>query len=399
MGCIISGYNDNLRYQDLRTNMLILAESYFLPASSVTESHNLFIDMCSIPVLHPCSVPVCAPICVSRNGRTQRHAATYGRTFMNLRDLEYVEAVGRLMNFSRAASACNVSQPALSNQIKKLEQELGAKLFDRRIQDIRPTELGRRVIESAQTILGETRKIHDMATEYRDPTAIPLRIGMTPTLAPYLMHYLFSQIRTLLPDIKVTMAEETADELIALVENRDIDIALIPRSGCETRLDFTPLFNEPLFLAVPKGHRLAGLEDVDCKDIPAGQLICTRAPLGFEAEGDLRDCSPDVGKDVALDVTATNFETACRYVCTNNGCTIVPALAAEQFKQDGWGLSFIRLRKADHVRNIGVVSRLGCPRKPLLTALCKQIYASPPRGVEAVTPLQRATATGCYGSA
>jgi len=318
---------------------------------------------------------------------------------MNLRDLEYVEAVGRLMNFSRAASACNVSQPALSNQIKKLEQELGAKLFDRRVHDIRPTDLGKRVIESARTILSETRKIHDMATEYRDPTAIPLRVGMAPTLAPYLMHYLFTQIRTLLPDIKVTMAEATADQLTALVENRDIDIALVPRSTCETRLDFTPLFDEPLYLAVPKEHSMAEREEIDFQDIPAGRLICTRAPLGYDAEDDVRGCSPDVGKDVPLDLTATTFETACRYVCVNNACTIVPALAAEQFKRDGWGLSFLRLRKADHVRNIGVVSRLGCPRKPLLTALCEQIYSHPPCGVEPVASAALEQATGCYGSA
>lgn len=301
---------------------------------------------------------------------------------MNLRDLEYVEAVGRLMNFSRAASACNVSQPALSNQIKKLEQELGAKLFDRRVQDNRPTELGRRVIDSAKRVLAETRRIHDMATEYRDPTAIPLRIGMTPTLAPYLMHYLFTQIRTLLPGIKVTIAEETSCELVSQVENRDIDIALIPRCGYDARLDFTPLFSEPLFLAVPAGHHLATRDDMDLAEIPANQLICVRSPLGFEAEKSLRDVSPDVGKDVALDVTATTFETACRYVSTNQACTIVPALAAEQFKRDGWGLDFIRIRNTNHVRNIGVVSRLGCPRKPLLTQLCEQIYRCPPCGVD-----------------
>lgn len=300
---------------------------------------------------------------------------------MNLRDLEYVEAVGRLQSFSRAALACNVSQPALSNQIKKLERELGAALFDRRVNDIRPTELGHRVIASAEIILREHRTILDMATEYREPAALPLRVGMTPTLAPYLMHYLYDQIRSLLPDIRVTMAEETPGNLVDLVENRDIDIALIPRCGYDARLDFTPLFDEPLFLAVPMGHCLAGRPDVDVDDLPAGELICTRSPLGFEEEDALRLCSPDIGKDVPFDVTATNFETACRTVCRHGGCTIVPALAAEQFRRDGWDLDFVRLGKSRFVRKIGVISRLGCPRRPLLNSLCERIWQFPPGGV------------------
>jgi len=118
---------------------------------------------------------------------------------MNLRDLEYVEALGRYKNFSHAASTCNVSQPALSNQIKKLEQELGAPLFDRGPYEIRPTELGLRVIEAAKVILDQAQKIKDIAIEYRDPEALPYKIGMTPTLAPYLTQYFGNMFRVIYP--------------------------------------------------------------------------------------------------------------------------------------------------------------------------------------------------------
>lgn len=301
---------------------------------------------------------------------------------MNLRDLEYVEAIGRFASFSRAAAACNVSQPALSNQVKKLEQELGAELFYRRMQEVRPTELGARVIEAARLVLNETKKIRDMATEYRDPTALPLRIGMTPTLAPYLMHYLCSKIRGLLPELRMSLVEDATDRLTEMVDNRDIDVALVPIRAFSSRLDFSPLFDEPLFLAVRKGHRVAGLADIGHDDIPTDELICPRSPLGFEAEADLHRCLTEAAKDGDVDVTAASFETVCRHVCTSDRCTIVPALAAAQFRRDGWELAFVRLRGMCRIRRIGVISRAGCPRKPLLAAICSEIHLSPPEGVE-----------------
>ena len=301
---------------------------------------------------------------------------------MNLRDLEYVEAIARYLSFSRAASACNVSQPALSNQIKKLEQELGAELFHRSMQEVRPTEFGARVMDCARTVLVETEKIRDLAAEYRDPAALPLRIGLTPTLAPYLMHYLCGQIRKLMPEIRISVVEEASDQLTDMVANREIDIALTPHNGCGGRLEFSPLFDEPLFLAVRSGHRIDGLDSVGLEDIPSDELICPRSPLGIEAEADMHRCLPDAAKDAHLDVTAVSFETVCRHVCASGGCTIVPALAAEQFKRDGWDLAFVRIRETGHRRRIGVVSRVGCPRKPLLYEICSQIHLDPPCGVE-----------------
>ena len=99
---------------------------------------------------------------------------------MNLRDLEYVLAVAKHGQFSQAAARCNVSQPALSNQIKKLEQELGGELFLRLSNEIRPSELGARVVEIARRIISDAQRIQDTATEFRNPEALPFKIGMTP---------------------------------------------------------------------------------------------------------------------------------------------------------------------------------------------------------------------------
>lgn len=310
---------------------------------------------------------------------------------MNLRDLEYVEAIGRFASFSRAACACNVSQPALSNQVKKLEQELGAELFYRRMQEVRPTELGQRVIEAARSVLDETRKIRDMATEYRDPTAVPLRVGVTPTLAPYLTPYLSSQIRRLVPDLRVSLVEDRTERLAEMVTERDIDIALVPQTAFSNRLDFTPLFDEPMFLAVHPDHPLAERDadtEIGCNDIPLDELVCSRSPLGYEAEADPDRMASIANGNHDLDITAASFETVCRHVCLSGGCTIVPALAAEQFKRDGWSLTFVRINANCHIRHIGVISRCGCPRKPLLATICEEVYANLPSGVEPASERQ-----------
>ncbi|MEP3274989.1 MAG: LysR family transcriptional regulator [Stappiaceae bacterium] len=303
---------------------------------------------------------------------------------MNLRDLEYVHALGNYQSFSKAAVACNVSQPALSNQVKKLEQELGAELFDRRLQEIRPTELGNRVIASAKLLLEEAQKIRDMATEYRNPTALPLRVGMVPTLAPFLMRYLFEQIQAVLPDIKLVVSEASSTELTKRVGNRDVDIALIPRNLYDGQMDFSPLFTERMFLATQSGHWLSKYKTIALDEIPYRKLICPNDSLGFEAEQQVQRTNPGTGNDVCLDVSGAGLETVCRHICVSDDCTIIPALASERFQREGWNLAFIPIDDPDCVREIGVISRVGCPRKPLLAKIQKQITICPPSCVQLV---------------
>lgn len=303
---------------------------------------------------------------------------------MNLRDLEYVEAVGKYLSFSRAASACNVSQPALSNQIKKLEHELGAPLFDRLVHEVRPTELGLRVIQSAELILVHAQKIRDMAIEYHNPAILPLKIGMTPTLAPYLMQYLGSLLRSLFPAMRITLIEDKPDELAQMVEDRDLDIAIIPHNCHKTRLDFSPLFSEPRFLAVRTGHPLAQTASISVKDIPCDQFIRLKVPFGFDIE-DRLECPPShTNLGAGFDLASVRFETVCRHICNSDSCTLVPALAAEQFKRDNWNLSFISFQEEGSSRDIGIISRVGCPRKPLLATIGENIHQNPPAGIASI---------------
>jgi LysR family hydrogen peroxide-inducible transcriptional activator len=300
---------------------------------------------------------------------------------MNLRDLEYVLAVAEHGQFSQAAVHCNVSQPALSNQIKKLEQELGGELFLRLTTEVKPTELGQRVIEIADRMIEDAELIKDTATEFRDPEALPLKIGMTPTLAPYLTKYFSEMFAVLFPGMRVTMVEELPDKMTEMVVNRDLDTALIARTNHKGHLDFSSIWSEPLFLAVSKDHDLCHMEEIRAEDVPPQHLIRLPYSFGYELEDRLPEPDYTERQKKSYDLSALRFETVCRHVSYSDDCTIVSALAAAQFKQDGWNLAFVPFAGPGNLRDLGAISRPGCPRKPLLARIGTYIQQSPPDGV------------------
>ncbi len=301
---------------------------------------------------------------------------------MNLRELEYVVAIGHHLNFSKAAAACHVSQPALSNQIKKLEGELGLPLFSRGNSEIQPTPLGRKVIESAKRIMMEAREIQDLATEHRDPVALPFRIGLDPTLAPYLMCYLRTAVADQLPELKVSIVEDKAESLAGRVAARDIDVALLPQNSYQNPLDFTALFDENLFLVVARENVLATMDQISLYDIPFDQLIRLSQPLYFTSEAGIYPSQETRGSNKHHGVETSSFDTMCRHIRDCGGCSIVPALAARQLQAEGCSLAFVPIRESSEKRRVGVISRVGCPRKPLLEALVQHIHANLPAGAE-----------------
>ncbi|NVO56285.1 LysR family transcriptional regulator [Rhodobacteraceae bacterium B1Z28] len=300
---------------------------------------------------------------------------------MNIRDLEYVLAIAKHGQFSQAAIACNVSQPAMSNQIKKLEQELGADLFLRLNNEVRPTACGARIVEIAGRILNDAQKIRDTATEFRDPEAVPLNIGLTPTLAPYLTKYFSELFGAVFPRMRVTLIEDLPQNMLQMVEDHTLDMALVAKNNNGAALDFTSMWSEPLFLAVREGHPLCTLTSIAPEDVPAHDFIRLPHSFGYELEDRLpkQDSSTRIGK--RFDLTALRFETICRHICHSDDCTIVSALAAEQFKRDNWPLCFIPFDAPGHLRDLGAATRPNCPRKPMLASIGTYILEQPPKGV------------------
>lgn len=300
---------------------------------------------------------------------------------MNLRDLEYVIAVAKYGNFSAAADACHVSQPALSNQIKKLEKELGVDLFLRQHNETRLTACGLRIVRKAEKVVLGAQRIRDIATEFRDPEAVPFTIGLTPTLAPYLTQYFSKLFSELFPTMRVTMIEDLPQNMLQMVEDHVLDVALVAKMNHNPVLEFTSIWTEPLYLAMRQGHPLESLPVIAPEDVPEFDFIRLPHSFGYELEDRLPKPERDARRAKRFDLSALRFETICRHICHSDDCTIVSALAAEQFRDDKWPLAFVPFQAPGNLRNLGAATRMNCPRKILLIKIGTYIQNNPPKGV------------------
>lgn len=300
---------------------------------------------------------------------------------MKLRDLEYITAIDRHLNFGRAAEACNVSQPALSAQVKKLEDRLGVEIFARSNQKVIATEAGHRIIETAKDMLKSARQIKDYAAEYRDPISVPLKIGIFPTLAPFIVPYVAETVHGLSKEMKLIFREAPTKQLIADLENRKIDIAMVSGPIDRSTSNFTPVFREELLLTVSDKHRLANQHEIAAHEIPKEEMIL------LDQDHCLRDdtlklCeNKNTGIDVPEDLAATSLLTATHYITQGYGSTLVPALAKEFLGAANPAVNFIAIADKAFGRTIGFLSRKGCPREHILLALCDKIRLHPPENV------------------
>lgn len=303
---------------------------------------------------------------------------------MKLRDLEYITAIDRYLNFGRAAEACNVSQPALSAQVKKLEERLGIEIFARNNHKVMATEAGHRIIETAKEMLKSARQIKDYAAEYRDPMSVPLKIGIFPTLAPFIVPYIAGTVNGLSKEMKMVFREAPTAQLITELENRRIDIAMVSGPVDHPSANFTPVFREDLLLAVSKNHRLANRKRIAAEEIPAEELVLLDEDHCLR-EDTLRLCkNKNVGIDMPEDLAATSLLTATHYITQGFGSTLIPALGKDFLGAANPDVNMVAIDDPGYGRTIGFLSRKGCPREHILSALCDQIRSEPPAGVATV---------------
>lgn len=307
---------------------------------------------------------------------------------MNLRDLQYVAAVAHHKNFTRASRAIHVSQPALSNQIKKLEAELGVQIFERTRTEVLLTKFGEQIVDMALEINGLVDRIAETAQEHRKLEATPFRLGMTPTLAAYLSGYFLDMTAELFPDLKLVIVEEKPLELSRMVEQMQLDAALISRNshtmiygdGGEEAPQFTPLWQEPLYLGMRKDHVLAKRDGIRAKEVPAEFLIRFDVPFGYDLEKDLPASSPGAAERLGIDVRSARFETLCRHLVHTDACTIINAIAAEQFKRDNLDLTFVPFDDVGRLRELGAITRRKYSRFGVISSIREFISQTPPTG-------------------
>lgn len=247
---------------------------------------------------------------------------------MNIRDLEYLVALNEHRHFGRAAAACYVSQPTLSMQVKKLESHLGVPLIERSSRSVLFTPAGEAVVERAKNVLNEVRDIEAIARRARNPRSGSLRLGMFPTLGPYLLPHVVEPWREAFPELEVLLVEEKTAVLVDRLLAGSLDaIAIATPLGPEAAgLVTEPLFREPFDLAVPADHELAA-------DMPlAGVDALDGADVLLLEDGHcLRDQALDVCRTAGAHerdgFRATSLETLRYMVATGVGVTLLPRLA------------------------------------------------------------------------
>jgi len=245
---------------------------------------------------------------------------------MNLRDLGYLVAVADERHFGRAAEASYVSQPTLSTQIKKLETELGVALIERNPGQVMLTPAGEQVVERARAILREVDNIRGIARRAQDPESATLRMGLFPTIAPYLLPHVVPQIHRRFPNLELLLVDEKTEVVLQRLRDGGLDAVVVALPVPGEHLHEEYLFTEDFVLAVPATHPLAEI------DGPVDLSVIATEPVLLLEEGHcLRDQALAVcrlaGASERGGFRATSLETLRQMVAAGVGITLLPQLA------------------------------------------------------------------------
>ena len=245
---------------------------------------------------------------------------------MEMHQLRYMVALARTGNFSRAAEQCHVAQPSLSQQIKKLEDELGERLFDRLKRQAKLTAHGEAFLRRAVRILEEVEAAKREATDALDLLHGTVAIGVLPTIAPYLLPEVMAQFSAKFAGVEVVVQEDTTAQLLKLLHAYEIDLALVSEPINDDRLITVELFTEELLLALPPKHPLILKRTVSVADLAAEKLIVMKEGhclgdqvLGFCERSDLK---------AKISFRSAQLETVQKLVCAGLGISLIPAMAA-----------------------------------------------------------------------
>ncbi len=245
---------------------------------------------------------------------------------MNIRDFQYLIAVAETEHFGEAAKRCFVSQPTLSTQLKKLEDELGGILIERSTKRVRLSPLGERVLIEAKHILESVNKIKQLAALEKDPFSGPFHLGIIPTLGPYLLPRIIPAIQALLPRLDIILYETKTVDVLQALRAGQLDAVIIAMPVKLNGLLQQNLFNEPFYVLLPKSHPLAAKNTLSLKELERERLLLLEEGHCLREQA-LEACQM---QQVNQAYRATSLETLQQMVSLGAGITLIPALASER---------------------------------------------------------------------
>lgn len=292
---------------------------------------------------------------------------------MNIRDLTYLRALSRHKHFGKAAESCNVSQPTLSVQLKKLEEDLGVTLIERTKRAARLTPIGVSVLALADDALGAVDAIRTITAEASDPFSGHFRFGSIPTISPFLVPDVLMALGSTFPKLQLTFKENITERLTEDLLNGDLDAAILATPPETPRLLSIPLYDEPLLVIHPLGHDLGALDGLDPSDLPLDQMILLSEGHCF------RDQTVDLcniqSRTTLAETSVTSLETIISLVAAGQGISIVPALAQATGWLDRPRIGVQPLRSQGATRQLNLTFRKSSPRRPLIKAVSEEITA------------------------
>ena len=274
---------------------------------------------------------------------------------MNLRDLKYLVALADLRHFGKAAAASFVSQPTLSTQIRKLEDELGVALVERAPRKVMLTAAGQDVVQRARRIVAEVEQMKESARRSQDPGSGTLRLGVFPTLGPYLLPHVVPGLRERFPELELLLVEEKSDALLQRLREGKLDAILLALPLHDDQLHAEPLFEERFVFAAPKQHPLAG------NDVLSMAQLSDETLLLLEDGHCLREQALDVcrlsGAQEKSGFRATSLETLRQMVAAGVGVTLLPALSVHEPIAQSPNIRLVPFRDPPPSRQIALVWR------------------------------------------
>ena len=306
---------------------------------------------------------------------------------MTLTELKYIVAVAREKHFGRAAEACFVSQPTLSVAVKKLEEELDVKLFERGASEVSVTPMGEQIVRQAQRVIEQAAALKEMAKLGKDPLLGPLRLGVIYTIGPYLLPDLVRQVIDRLPQMPLMLQENFTARLLDMLRLGELDCAILAEPFPDTGLAVAPLYDEPFLAAVPTAHPLAKRKSVTAEELKAETmlLLCT----GHCFRDHVLEVCPEYARFVShaegirKSFEGSSLETIKYMVAAGMGVTVVPQLSVPAEPQQH--IKYVKFSAPVPTRRVVLAWRRTFPRYEAIAALRNAIYACPLQGVKRLT--------------
>lgn len=290
---------------------------------------------------------------------------------MNIRDLEYLIALADFKHFRKAADSCNVSQPTLSGQIRKLEEELGTVLLERTSRKVLFTQAGLMLVEQAKVVLREVKILKEMASNQSKEMSGPLHIGVIPTLGPYLSPIIIPYLKQRFPELELYIYELQTNVLIEQLESGQLDCGLVALAKESAPFIEVPIFDEKMLLGVSKQHGWANRTQIELSELRDKEMLMLDD--GHCLKTQTMDYCLSVGARANKHFRANSVETLRNMVATDTGIAFIPELATRIACREN--IHYIRFTEPQPFRAIGLVYRPGSPLRTRYERLASEIKA------------------------